>query len=284
LPGSLEEVEEAEEYLRKGQEANPDDPALISQLNDTREILDDAVIRKFTGSKWIIIGLGAFVLIVTWFMGVNRLFFDGDLEGAKQIIQMEINYRTNAISRLELKNNQVTGKEKMIERYKKEIAQFKKTTPEQYLVEWEKREFYDGIWFILRQIPWMILIVLYYIVSRPPQYIINRRRKEMEVISAGTGLFKKIAFGILAFFWSMPITFTTTRWSDGTTETTSDAGPVLMIQLAVTGFVLAIIIWAMMILLPFMVLVNYLRNYQFKRLDAAFTRVTDRVLGFFGKA
>lgn len=284
LPGSLEEVQKAGQYLEKAREAQPDDPQLIEQLDTTAEILEDSVTRKFTGSKWILICLGIFLLFVTWNYGISSLFFDKNVKDAENVIKLEISYRENQIARLERLPKPTEANRQTIARYQKEIQEYKKVTPEKYLADWKSREISAGLNFILKQIPWIILLVLYYFVSRPPQYIINRRRKEMEVKSAGANFVKKIIFGIMGFFMSIPTTTYVTKYSDGTREETSDWPMVLFLKIVVPLIVIGILIWAMMILLPFLVLINYLRNYQFKRLDAAFTKVTDKVLGVFGKA
>ncbi|MCP4150959.1 MAG: hypothetical protein GY757_24645 [bacterium] len=286
-PGTREEVEQGWENLKQAREAEPDDPELIAQMNETEEILKDSELRKFTGSKWFIIGIGLYLLAYLAILGGGKLFIEADIARTEKVREMKIRMTEKTILTMEKRKPttqlQKAARQDRIAEAKDALVMLKKMTPEEFRSHWKTEQIYNGIRFIITKLPMVLLLILYYYVSRPKQYTINRRKKEMEVVNAGASKTKKIILAILGYFISMRITWYVTRYTDGTSETSSDALIVLFLKVIGPILLFMLVVYTMIVVLPFIVVINYLRNYQFEKFDVTISKYIDKFLGYFAK-
>ncbi|MBN1968419.1 MAG: hypothetical protein JXR48_01585 [Candidatus Delongbacteria bacterium] len=278
-PTSYAEVQIALDNVKKIEELAIDDEELISLTENVKSIAQEATQRKFIGSKWIIILAGIAVLFLSW---MNLDGFSRKIGGyysaenaaevySKEVKQIEdriLYYTKNDGTRT---TNVYKGSEESRQKYyemnKDELDELKKMSPEDYIsdVNWSKRG--DAIKSLFGVLFILAIYGSYFYAARAPIFLINRRKREIEIMRKSTGWLMKFVVGFVSLFWSIPTTTTVTKWSDGSTTRESDALPLFAIQITVTVVVAFFLIYLASILLPFLVIVSYIRNYQFERLD-----------------
>jgi len=282
-PTSYEEVDIAKKKIIEIEELEVDDENLLEMLGTVKEITEEATERKFIGSKWVAIMAGIAVALSLYGalsgFGGNLAGHYSDEDAPKiynsriQSIEKSIEYYTLIPDSLKGQrySKRYQGSEEMrkksLERFTGELDDLKEIEPMDYLSERNSEIRYKSISRLFSSLLFLALFGSYFYVSRAPIFLINKRKKELALMKAGSGWVKVIITSVLSALWSTPSTTTVTKWSDGSTTSESDAGVLLMLNIFITVLVVAFLFYIMVVALPFLVVINYLRNYQFERLD-----------------
>ncbi|MDG5767139.1 hypothetical protein QA596_06660 [Balneolales bacterium ANBcel1] len=269
-PTSKKHIESANEKLAEIDKLNITDQELIGMVENVREIVNEAPKRRFAGSYWIAGVIGIFVLIITW--SDTTTFFDKmgghhSMENAEAIHSSAVNRIESRISTLENQPENSFRRDEQLQDRREELSRVSEMSPEAYVRSENRRHRRQAASNLFQTLFLVGVFGGYLYVSRAPVFLINRRKRQIEMMKKSSNFFQKLVFGTIAAVWSIPITTYVTRWSDGSETTDSNAIVVLAIGIFVTVIVLAIVFYVMIIALPFLAVLNYVRNYQYERVD-----------------
>lgn len=269
-PTSKKHIALAKEKLAEIDKLNITDQELIGMVRNVREIVDEAPKRKFAGSYWIAAIIGIFVLIITW--SDTKSFFEKmgghhSMENAETIHNEAINRIENRISFLENQSEGYFRRDEQLKERRQELSKISEMSPEAYVRSENRRHRRQATSNLFQTLFLVAVYGGYLYASRAPVFLINRRKRQIEMMRKSSNFVQRLVFGTIAAAWSMPITTTVTRWSDGSETTDSNAIVVLAIAIFVTVIVLAIVFYIMIVALPFLAIFNYVRNYQYEWFD-----------------
>jgi len=263
---SPKEIEEAATLIHKAEEATEDksDKELQELIIANKEHLEEARVRKFAGAWWLIIAAGI-MAIIELFNAFSYFGNDITSEVAVQRMNTEKNYLENTIKNYEAKTTELTKDQKnYLEDAKEELKELNEMKPEKYAKQYKRKQRRRGMRNLLGAIISVGWVIGYYLASRPYGYDRFKRQKQYAVLRKATGWTAKILTGILGVFWSIPITTYITKYTDGSEERSNDALGVLAIQLGVTAFIIAMVLFIAKALLPILTIIAYVRNYPGK--------------------
>lgn len=282
MPGSRREINEAREHLAAARDQAQEDPELLAAIDALEARLDESLERRFTGSPWMLGIVGLFITIFFLYPAYSGLTKD-DLtaeQGEQQRTSVIASYQ-HSIEQLQTSTLDEAQREKSRQHYEEEIAELEAMTGQDYADQRNSRAFWSGLGSLRNGLLWVGFLVAYYFASRPPQFLIVRRRREMAALMVGSGIVKKVIFGILGAVLAMPVTTTITKWNDGSTTKESDLGPVLMIKALVVAVAFLFVSIVMMYALLPLTILNYFRNYQEEKIARFTEPVFNRVKAIF---
>lgn len=279
-PTSMEQVQFARDQIDEIEKLGVDDPEFNQAFDKIKEITLDAPKRVFSGSKWIMIIIGVFVAITSFsmfgaFFNTIGNYYSKDL--ATSMYAQETKNLENRIITYENQPETSTTKVKYLKEYKKKLEKHKKMSPEKYLKKCNSKKRAAGFKGLFTALFLIGLYGGYFFASKAPQYLINRRKKERQMLMKSSNFLKKAIFGTISTIFSTPTTTTVTKWSDGSTTRESDAGAILFIGILVTFIILAIVFMVMIYALPFLVIINYLRNYQNEKVHIYYAKIKNKI-------
>lgn len=269
-PTSKDHITHAKEKLAEIDKLNITDQELIGMVENVREIVTEAPKRKFAGSYWIAGIIGLFVLFLTY--SDTKDFFQKmgghhAMENAESVHSSQVGRIENRISYLEKQSEDFVRKQERLDDAREELARVSEMAPEAYVRSENRRQRRVAFKNLLQTLFLVGVFGGYIYASRAPVFLMNKRKRQIERMKKSSNFVKKLVFGTIAGAWSIPTTTYVTKWSDGTEERDSDALIVFGIAVFVTVVVLAIVFYVMIIALPFLAVFNYLRNYQYERID-----------------
>lgn len=285
-PGSRSEVEEVKDMMQQARNANPKDPEIIDTIGQYEEICEEAYERRFVGYKWLMVLVGV-VALYFLYAGFSKLGTAGDVMPvrAEQMMNSEIERVGDYLDRMKVAHDTVKEKNtEYIEKQQERLDELSKMDTEDYIKEITKRDRARNWRNIRRGVFWSLMIVLYYFASRPPVFLINKRQRQMAFTSKSANVFKKIIFFLLGIFIAMP-SFDRTVVVDSfgsVVGSYDEISPGLIIKIVGILFIVAFIIWLAMILLPVLTIINYLRNYQYEKVDEYFEKAMSTIKGWVG--
>lgn len=248
-----------------------------------RNVAEDSQKRRFIGSWWIIGGVSLFLLIMIYSMGISNMTYDMSLDQAKNGLQYEINYLQNDVNRLEAIPNRTETQQGALDNQKERLAELQPLTAEEYRELRVDQSFWRGFRFTMRQIPMILFVVAYYFASKAPEYLINRRERELQLTLRGAGYLKKALIGLMGFFLATPWVTIYDVHADGSKSFSDDNMTSGMMQLVwkfgMPVLIALFVMYTMMVILPFLTIINYLRNYQSALIDD----YVDKLKGVFIK-
>ncbi len=285
-PGSKKEVEEVKVLMRKAREAQPKDAELLETISLYEDICEEAYERRFVGYKWLMILVG---LVALYFLyaGISKLGTAGDVSpaDAKNRMTNEIEQISEYMDRMEAAHDTVKEKNAdFIEEREERMEELAGMDTEDYMKEITRQKRSRNWRNIRRGVFWSLMIVLYYFASRPPVFLINRRQRQMMFTSKSANAFKKVIVFLLGIFIAMP-SFDRTVVVDSfgsVVGTYDEISPGLIIKIMGIVIVIVFVIWVAVMMLPILTIINYLRNYQYEKVDTYFEKATSTVKGWFG--
>lgn len=285
-PGSRKEVEEVKDMMQQARNANPKDPELIDSIGQYEEICEEAYERRFVGYWWLMALVGV-VALYFLYTGISNLGTAGDIlpARAEQMMDREIESLGDYLDRMKVAHDTVKEKNaEYIEERQERLDELSKMDTEDYMKEIKKRDRARNWRNIRRGLFWTIMIVLYYLASKPPVFLINKRQRQMAITSKSANIFKKIIFFLLGVFIAMPATQRTVVVDSFGSAVGSydELSPMLMIKILGIFIVVAFVIWLAMMLLPLLTIINYLRNYQYEKVDEYFEKAMSTIKGWVG--
>jgi len=259
---SIEEANLGEELLDKAEALIEDesDTELLETIKANREHIEDARTRSFTFAWWLVIAAGI-VVAFNFYSAFNTMGKRITETEAVSRINSEKGYLERSIATYDQKEVLTDGEEEYLERSKERLAELKEISPEDFASDYKSSKIKAGLSGILGALFGLAWVVGYIFASRPYGYMQYKRKREYAIIQTATGWGAKLASGILGVFWSIPITTYVTKYTDGTEERDSDALMVLGLQVAVTVIVIGSILLLATIIIPFVTLLAYIRNY-----------------------
>ncbi len=285
-PGSKREVEEVKELMQQARNANPKDPELIDTIGQFEEICEEAYERRFVGYWWLMALVGV-VALYFLYAGISNLGTAGDIlpARAEQMMNSEIEWVGDYLDRMKVAHDTVKEKNaEYIEERQERLDELSKMDTEDYIKEIKKRDRARNWGNIRRGLFWTLMIVFYYFASRPPVFLINKRQRQMAFTSKSANVFKKIVFFLLGIFIAMP-SFDRTIVVDSfgsVVGSYDEISPGLIIKIFGIILIVAFVIWLAMILLPLLAIINYLRNYQYEKVDEYFEKAMSTIKGWVG--
>ena len=285
-PGSKKEVEEVKDMMQQARNANPKDPELIDTIGQYEEICEEAYERRFVGYWWLMALVGV-VALYFLYAGISNLGTAGDIlpARAEKLMNSEIERVGDYLDKMKVAHDTVKEKNAdFIEERQERLDELSKMDTEDYMKEIKKRDRARNWGNIRRGLFWSIMIVFYYFASRPPVFLINKRQRQMAFTSKSANIFKKIMFFLLGVFIAMPA-FDRTVVVDSfgsVVGSYDELSPMLMIKILGIVIVIAFVIWVAMVLLPLLAIVNYLRNYQYEKVDEYFEKAMSTIKGWVG--
>ncbi len=274
-PTSLKQVRKAQENIKKIDELNIDDSKLIDLTEEIRFTVQNATKRKFVGSKWIpfLCGIAVFFMIWNWLDG----FFPSikgyyPNEKAQELYQEAL--KNNESQLYYYSKDNPGGKkylgpeikrEKYYKHYADELADLKSSNAKKYLQQRNSERRWSAVENLINSIVWILLFISYFYVSRPPVYLILKRERSINFFrnTEETGIM--MFFAKIESILSAPTTETVTRWSDGRVQREDNAMIEIGMRIVIILVLGILIITLAMYLLPILVIVNYVRNFQIER-------------------
>ncbi|MBD3166924.1 hypothetical protein GF324_10015 [bacterium] len=166
-----------------------------------------------------------------------------------------------------------------LENAQDDLKKYKDMTPKQYQGEIKRRNVARGMKSIFRWAIWIALVVGYYYASRTPTYLLLKRQKQIALMKKSGNVVKGMIIGALGFLIAMPsFSVTKIKWSDGSTSEEVDLAPLAMKLIGIV-MIVVLVIYAMMVILPWLVVINYLRNYQIEMVEKYFDMMMAKLRG-----
>jgi hypothetical protein len=278
-PTSYGHVKIALENVRKIDELGVDDQELIALTNNVRAIAENATKRKFVGSKWIAALSGIAVLVLAWVWMdefPRKLSGYHPAEKAHELYDKAVGDAQNNVLYYSLnaagyQGRKFTGSEANREKYLKRneqlLAELKSTSPEDYLSKRNSKSRWGAINNLFATLVWLGIYIAYFFAARAPVFLINRRQRELEIVKAGSSGMAAAAIAAVSAVLSAPTTVTVTTWSDGRVTKEDNAMQEILFRFAMIAVFAVIIIGLALYILPFLVIISYIRNYQFEIID-----------------
>jgi ABC-type multidrug transport system fused ATPase/permease subunit len=221
------------------------------------------------------------------YAGISNLGSAGDVMPARaeQMMNSEIERVGDYLDRMKVAHDTVKEKNaEYIEERQERLDELSKMDTEDYMKEIKKRDRARNWKNIRRGLFWSLMIVLYYFASRPPVFLINKRQRQMAFTSKSANIFKKIIFFLLGVFIAMPsVDRTVVVDSFGSVVGSYDEiSPAIAIKIFGILIIIVFVIWLAMILLPVLTIINYLRNYQYEKVDEYFEKAMSTIKGWVG--
>lgn len=259
---SIEEANLGEELIDKAEAAIVDesDTELLETIEANREHIEDARTRSFSFAWWLIIAAGI-VVIGKFYVAFDTMGKRITETEAVTRINSEKGYLEQSIKTYEQKTELTDGAEDYLERSNERLEELREISPEDFASDYKSSKVKAGLSGILGALFGLAWVVGYIFASRPYGYMQFKRKREYAIVQTATGWGAKIASGILGVFWSIPVTTYVTKYSDGTKETESDAMMILGLKIGVTVLVIGSILLLATIIIPFVTILAYIRNY-----------------------
>lgn len=285
-PGSKKEVEEVKDMMQQARNANPKDPELIDEIRQYEEICEEAYERRFVGYWWLMALVGV-VALYFLYSGISELGSAGDIlpARAEQMMNSEIERIGDYLDRMKVAHDTVKEKNaEYIEEQQERLDELSKMDTQDYMKEIKKRDRARNWGNIRRGLFWTLMIGFYYFASRPPVFLINKRQRQMAFTSKSANIFKKIIFFLLGVFIAMPAFDRTVLVNSfgSVVGSRDDISPMLIIKILGIFIIVAFVIWLAMMLLPVLAVINYLRNYQYEKVDEYFEKAMSTIKGWVG--
>lgn len=282
-PASKKEVDYALERLEKVSVLPLQNEELVNWYESLNTVANESQNRRFIGSWWIIGGVSLFLLVAIYSFGISEMTKDFTVAEAQRRLDGEISYLTQQVNRLSAIENRTEIQEGALQNQQEQLDELKPLTAEGYRDLRLSQSFWRGFRFTMRQIPMILFVVAYYFASKAPEYLINRREREMQLMMKGAGVMKKAILGLMGFFLATPWVTYYDVHADGR-KTYSDSNMEMGILQLVWKFGVPVLIavfvmYTMMVILPFLTVINYLRNYQADKIDG----YVDKLKGVFIK-
>jgi len=266
-PVSKQQVDEGQELINLADACNPDDPDVINRINEYQAVINDANTKRFGGNKLFLYGIIIAVLIwggfylFSGFKDVGRNYTE---EQADQILKGEINSTNRSIEYLKGLPENTKDRESRIKNMEERLEELTKYNAADYARHLKHKAFGRGIKSISYGLFYILLLVLYYWSAITPQYVINKRKREIAAMAKGTTWAKRILFGIIGIFFAMPMVEYYDKWSDGRVTYSEDNLPMGLMQLAIKYgipvLIIIIVAYIIIAILPILIIINVLRN------------------------
>lgn len=285
-PGSKNEVEQVKMLAKQARDKDPKDPEILEQINLYEDICDEAYQRRFVGFKWLMILVGVYAAFLFYRSHIN--FKSGgeyNLKQAETRMQGEIQRTQDYLAKMEQAHDTVReNNADSIEDYEDRLEELNDMTKEDYLNEMQSNRRGRGWSNLFKGIIWAAMILLYYLASRAPVFLINRRQRQIAFASKGANIFKKVVFFFLGLFIAMPA-FQSYRVVDQfgfKLRDETEISPLLIIKIVGIIFIVVMMVYIAVLLIPLFTLINYLRNYQYEKVDEFFEKATGTIKGWVG--
>ena len=285
-PGSKAEVEKVKELMQQARAAKPKDPELIDKIGEFEEICEEAYERRFVGYKWLMILVGC-VALYFLYAGISKLGSAGDVLPAQatKLMSNEMKRVGDYLARMDVAHDTIQEKNAdRIEEQQERLDELSKMDTQDYIKEITKRDRARNWRNIRRGVFWLLMIVLYYFASRPPVFLINRRQRHMAFTSKGANVLKKAVFFLLGIFIAMPSfdSYVIVDSLGGVVGSRDELSGALIIKIFGIVLIVAFVIWVAVMLLPVLTVINYLRNYQYEKVDEYFEKAMSAIKGLAG--
>lgn len=279
-PRSKKEINYAIDRLPKLDSLDIKIVELKERTNDIREEIRLSQNRRFIGSWWIIGGVSLFLLISIYSFGISEMTKDYTLEQADRMLNSEIStyqrFINNTLAQPEESRNMDA-----LANYQSNLEELKTLDAESYREKRLTESFWRGFRHTMGQIPMILFVFAYFFASKAPEYLIRKREREMQLTMRGAGTAKKALIGIMGFFIAAPWITVYDVHADGSKSFSDDNLTSGVLQLlwkfGIPLLIALIVMYTMMIVLPVLTLVNYLRNYQDQKLQL----YVDKAKGLF---
>lgn len=273
-PASKKEIKLAEVNLREFEMLEVTNDDLRANYREIKETLESSKSRQFIGSWWIIAGVALYILFQfgsSW----SLLNYEYPIEQARSNQQSHIGYVEQGIQAIESKPVAEQNQDALTN-LKQNLAEITALSPEEYRQRRLDKESSNGLSMLWNTILLTGVLIAYFYASKAPQYLINKRQRQLELKMKSANFIKKAIMGIAGFFLAKPwVTFYDVR-ADGS-KTYSDSnlssGIVqLLWKFGMPVLLALIVILTMVVLLPVLTIISYVRNYHDDKLENMFSR------------
>jgi hypothetical protein len=279
-PTSYAGVQKAFENLEKIDELGIDDEELKSLTDNIRSIAENATKRKFAGSKLIIFlcGIAVLFLVWNWMDGFFQKatgyhsYENADELYAKELEKIQKNIKYYSSSPKASGERRFSGsqsvRESSYELYQQRLTDIKDLSPKDYIERENARIRSDAMQNLFATIFWLGLYIAYFFTSRAPVYIINRRRKELHFMKQSSSFFARFLYKWASITMAAPLSVSVVKdINTGQVLSKKTHYEDYFFRIGMICIVAFTIIISTIVLLPILVVVSYIRNYQFEKIE-----------------
>jgi hypothetical protein len=285
FPGSRREIKEARAHLENARADVGDDSELATAIAEVEATLEISEERRFTGSPWMLGVIGLLICLFWLFPAYSNLTHEEITpEKAAEYLAAEIASYERSMETVGTHGWEESRVADYRAHYEEQLAELRGYTSETYADEMNSRYFWRGMGGLRNGLIWIGFLAAYFYASRPPKFLILRRRRELELLTKGSGIVKKIIFGVIGAVLAVPSTTTITKWSDGTKTSESDALPLMFLKFVIIAAVFFAVAMVMLYALLPLTILNYFRNYREEQIARFTDPVFLKVKSAFGKA
>ncbi len=283
-PTKKSQIEESQKLINEASKVNSKDGWITNRIKELQEVVDSGKQKIWDGSYKLMIAsvlLAIFMFVVPGLKSCSKVSeitleqattrrqsmissYTGSLKMANETLtKLEKGEEANPDrTKAQIKTDIKSAKEN-IKYYNKELKKYSDYSDKKMLSKMKasKRKF--GWRYFWKGLFYIICIVLYYFVSFVPQFVLDKRQTEKKIMAATSGFLSAFWNGFTNLLINQPASYTTRyHYSDGSTrnETTANIAPLIGLALRI-GIPL---LWYFMnmILLPFTIIVKYVRNHH----------------------
>jgi len=263
-PISKKEIEFAEDKIEKINNLSFSDDDIALRKEMIEETIDQSYERSFIGSWWIIGGVTLYLLF-TLYYAWGDFTYTYSVEQAERVIPSIIKSEENRLARLQ-EQPPSEQDEEAIEQSEARIDKFLNMDPTEYAEKRTNQRNWNGLKSIFGKLVMSLILVGYFYASMAPQYLIDKRERQLKRKMKGANFLKKAIMGIMGFFISSPWVTIHDVHADGSKSFSEDNLAAGMIQLfwkfGIPILIAVLVISVMVSLLPILTIISYLRNYQ----------------------
>ncbi len=283
-PTKKSQIEESQKLIDKASKVNSKDGWITNRIKELQEVVDSGKQKIWDGSYKLMIAsvlLAIFMFVVPGLKSCSKVseitleqaatrrqsligsYTTSQKTASDRLAQLEKGEEANPnLTKPQIKD-QIKSAKKSIKSYDKKLKEYNDMSDKKMLGQMKasKRKF--GWRYFWKGLFYLLCIVLYYFVSFVPQFVLDKRQTEKKIMAATSGFFSAFWNGFTNLLINQPASYTTRyHYSDGSTrnETTANITPLIGLALKI-GIPL---LWYFMnmILLPFTIIVKYVRNYH----------------------
>lgn len=281
-PTKKKQIEKSQELIDKAAAKDPKHSWVKNRITELQEVLNSATQKVFDGSYKLMIAAVLFSIFFWIGPGLKgcskasevslqeaqtkltnrvKMYENRISTYSKEITQLEKGEEANPeYTKKEIKER-LKRREKWLKDSKKKLKKIEDMDAEKFrkvLISennssgWKK--FWKGIFYL-------ICVVLYYFVSKTPQFLLDKRQLEKKIMAVGGNIGKSIWNGISNFLINQPSGYTTRyRYSDGSHRDETTINPAPLIGLALKIGIPLLWYFINITLLPIIIIIKYVRN------------------------
>ncbi|MDY6915431.1 MAG: tetratricopeptide repeat protein, partial [Candidatus Cloacimonadota bacterium] len=256
-PTKKKQIEKSQKLIDQAAAKEPKHNWVQNRITELRDVLDRATNKVFEGSYKLMIAAVLFSVFFWMLPGLKgcskasevtlqqaqaeltrriKQYEENIPKYEEEIAQLKKGEEANPQYTKEQIKERLDRREKWLKDAKKELKKIDSMDAEKYrkvMISRRNKTGWNKFW---RAIFYLICVVLYYFVSKTPQFLLDKRHLEKKIMAVGGNIGKSIWNGISNFLINQPSGYTTRyRYSDGShrDETSINPAPIIGIVLKI---------------------------------------------------